>query len=316
MSDNKYFVGADIGGTSVKIGLFCNNNEEWTDKWEIPSERDNNGENILPDISVSLKEACIRNSIAYNDICGIGIGVPGPVFNDGTVNKCANLGWGVINVKNIMKELTGIENIVAANDANVAALGEQWRGGGKEFSNLVMVTLGTGVGGGIIIDGRIYSGSLGAAGEIGHIKVNPDENAVCGCGCRGCLEQYSSATGIVRLYKMIMKDSASNDITAKDIFDMAKEGNEPALTVIDTAMKYLGMALANVAAAIDPQAFVIGGGVSKAGSIITDMVSRYYNMYSMGPLKNRKFRLAGLGNDAGIYGCVRLAMDNYKTVEQ
>lgn len=315
MIDKKYFAGADIGGTTVKLGLFCSNNEEWADKWEIPSDRNNDGVNILPDIAVSIKEACIRNNIAYNDICGMGIGVPGPVFNDGTVNKCANLGWGVINVKDITKELTGIDNIAVANDANVAALGEQWKGGGKEFSNLVMVTLGTGVGGGIIIDGRIYSGSFGAAGEIGHIKVNPDETDVCGCGCRGCLEQYSSATGIVRLYHKNADYGASFDITAKDIFDMAKEGDEAALFVIDTAMKCLGMALANVAVSVDPQAFVIGGGVSKAGDIIIDMVSRYYNMYSMGPLKNRRFILASLENDAGIYGCVRLAMDKYQTGE-
>ncbi len=308
MSDGRYYVGADIGGTTVKLGLFDAGNGDWIRKWETDTDRSDNGAHIFSDIVTSIKEACILSDVAYNNISGIGIGVPGPVLKDGTVNGCANLGWGAINVRNIMRELTGVYAIAVANDANVAALGEKWKGGGKDFSNLVMVTLGTGVGGGIIMNGRIYEGSFGAAGEFGHMKVGPYETCTCGCGGTGCLEQYASATGIVRLYNESTHQEKCSG--AKDVFELAANGDEKAYSAIDTAMRYLGMALSNVAAVIDPQAFIIGGGVSKAGDMLIDMLSRYYNMYSMGPLRNRKFIQAVLSNDAGIYGCVRLAMDN------
>ena len=269
-----YYIGVDIGGTSVKMGSF-DTEGKLLDKWEIPTKRENDGAEILPDIVASLKEK-IDGTIE-----GIGIGVPGPVKEDGTVLKCPNLGWGVFNVAETLRELTGVTNIAVGNDATVAGLGEMWKGGGKGFQNIVMVTLGTGVGGGIILNGKILSGSMGAGGEIGHIKVENEETAICGCGNSGCLEQYASATGIVRMAKKHMKpDSAianCEHLSAKMIFDNAKEGDEYCLELIDMFGKYLGTALSNVACVVDPEAFVIGGGVSRAGQIIIDAIEKWYN---------------------------------------
>ena len=193
----KYCFGVDIGGTTVKIGLFSEK-EELLDKWEIVTRKDEGGSLILSDIAQSLSDKMEEKGITKDDIVGIGLGVPGPITADGTVLKCVNLGWGVFNVANEVSSLTGIENVKVGNDANVAALGEMWKGGGKGHKNMVMMTLGTGVGGGIIINGKILAGSNGAAGEIGHLTVNYDEEETCGCGKKGCLEQFASATGIVK----------------------------------------------------------------------------------------------------------------------
>ncbi|MEE3393284.1 MAG: ROK family glucokinase [Lachnospiraceae bacterium] len=305
----KYLFGVDIGGTTVKLGLF-DADGDLREKWEISTRKEDAGKNILPDIAHSVLDKLIEFGIRKSDCIGIGIGVPGPVKRDGTVLKCANLGWDVFNVSTVMRELTGIPNIQVANDANVAALGELWKGGGKGYENIVMVTLGTGVGGGVIVDGKILSGNQGAAGEIGHINVNPDETEVCGCGKRGCLEQYASATGIVRLTNKILKEDARpsklrnlDKITAKDIFDFAKTGDVLSLEAVDLFARYLAYALAQVAQVVDPGAFVIGGGVSKAGNIIIDSVKKYFDQNVMFALKGKAFNLAKLGNDAGIFGC-------------
>ena len=307
---NRWYVGVDVGGTTIKLGIFDTQANDFCKKWEIPTNTENNGESIVSDLVFSIKETCSEVGISYNELCGIGIDVPGPVNDEGFVYECVNLGWKEVDLYTKLKELSGISNIVIGNDANVAALGEMWRGDLGGCDSVVMVTLGTAVGGGVIINGKIHSGSKGAGGEIGHITVNPDEPDSCGCGMHGCLEQYSSATGIVRLAKQMMNLDADSKITAKDIADAAKAGDEEAGKVFDTAMKYLGIALSNVANVVDPQAFIIGGGVSKAGSMITDAVSKYYNMYSMKSLQGRKFFLAKLGNDAGIYGCIKLVLEN------
>ena len=179
------------------MGLF---DEEGTmiDKWEIVTHKEDGGEQILPDIAASIKEKNEEKNIATEDILGIGMGVPGPITEEGVVLKCANLGWGIFSVADEVTRLTGVQKVKVGNDANVAALGEQWKGGGRGFNSIVMVTLGTGVGGGIVMNGKIVTGSHGAAGEIGHLTVNLHETRVCGCGKRGCLEQYSSATAIMR----------------------------------------------------------------------------------------------------------------------
>ena len=311
----KYCYGIDIGGTTVKCGLFTTDGD-LLKKWEIPTDKENNGENILPDIAAAINAVSMENNINKDDIAGIGMGIPGPVTSEGIVLKCANLGWGIINAGEIMEKLTGLKT-VAGNDANVAALGEMWRGAAKGYDNVVMITLGTGVGGGIICDGRIICGSNGAGGEIGHIIVNPDEEDRCGCGGCGHLEQYASATGIVRMGKRkLLKDNAPSKLrsiegfSAKDIFDCAKEGDATALELVDMLGRYLGMALSHVAATVNPEVFVIGGGVSKAGSIITEAVEKHYNNNILFALKNKKFILAGLGNDAGIYGSAKLVLQN------
>ncbi len=312
----KYIYGIDIGGTTVKMGLF-DEKGDMLEKWEIVTRKENNGENILPDIVKSIEEKNAEKSIETEDIIGIGMGVPGPITEDGRVLKCANLGWGIFSVADEMSKLTGVNKIKVGNDANVAALGEQWRGGGRGFDNIVMVTLGTGVGGGIIMDGKILTGENGAAGEIGHITVNPKETLTCGCGCKGCLEQYSSATGVIRMARELLEASdkpselrkfATDEIGGKEVFDAYKAGDEIAKEVVNEFAIYLGMGLGNVASVVDTQAFVIGGGLSKNGPVVIDIVKEQYKKNVMFALKNTEFRLAELGNDAGMYGAVRMVL--------
>ncbi|MBQ7201436.1 MAG: ROK family glucokinase [Eubacterium sp.] len=308
----KYYVGVDVGGTTVKMGLFSQEGE-FIRKWEIPTRTEDGGKQILPDIVDSIK----NETADRGEVLGIGIGVPGPVTDDGVVLKCANLGWGVFSAKDELIKLAGLENVKIANDANIAALGEMWKGGGRGFDSIVMVTLGTGVGGGIILNGQILNGSMGAGGEIGHMKIRPDEEDGCNCGGKGCLEQYCSATGVVRIAKKHLhpggaklEDSclAGIEITAKDIFDGAKADDTYCKEVVEEFGRALGHGLANVAQVMDPQAFVIGGGVSRAGEIIIDVTKKYYNDYVMFALQNKEFRLAELGNDAGIYGAVKMVI--------
>lgn len=304
---SQFYIGVDVGGTTVKMGLFSDTGE-LLEKWEIPTRLEDQGSHILADIVDSIED---KRAERGGNIKGIGVGIPGPVTADGVVLKCANLGWDVFSVKNQLASLTGVGNVKVANDANVAALGEMWKGGGRGYDSIVMVTLGTGVGGGIIQQGKILTGSRGAGGEIGHTKVNPDERERCGCGNKGCLEQYASATGIVRMAKEGLREDSclfNQEITAKAVFDGAKAGDAYCLEVVERFGQYLGLALSNVAHVIDPEAFVIGGGVSAAGQIILDVVEKYYNENCMYALKDRKFHLAQLGNDAGIYGTVRMVM--------
>lgn len=304
----KYYIGADVGGTTVKLGMFSRTGE-LVEKWEIPTRVENEGENILPDVAASIEE---KRAEKDGNIMGIGIGIPGPVTDDGIVLKCPNIHWPVFNVRDKVIDLTGVGSVKIGNDANVAALGEMWRGGGRGYDNIVMVTLGTGVGGGVILGGKILTGSMGAGGEIGHMKVNMEETETCGCGGRGCLEQYSSATGIVRMAKKELKRDSClavlDEITAKDVFDGAKAGDSYCLYIVDRFAKYLGVALANASSVVDPEAFVIGGGVSKAGDIIIKNIEKYYNDNVLYALRDKKFHLAELGNDAGIYGAVRMVL--------
>jgi glucokinase len=202
-----------------------------------------------------------------------------------------------------------------ANDANIAALGEMWMGGGMGSQDIVMVTLGTGVGGGIIIDGRIHTGTNGAGGEIGHIVVNDKETENCNCGKKGCLEQYASATGVVRLAKKYLSENKQETIlnaetlSAKDVFDAVKEGDEAAIAIAEEFGSYLGMALASIAAVVDPEVFVLGGGVSKAGEILIELVHKNFVPRAFWATREAKITLATLGNDAGIYGGARLALE-------
>lgn len=311
----KYGFGIDIGGTTCKIGLF-ETTGTLIEKWEIPTRKENSGENILPDVAAFIASKMVEKEIMKGDIQGIGIGVPGPVTSEGVVVRCVNLGWDVINVAKEMTERTGF-TVKVGNDANVAALGEMWQGGGKGHSDVVLVTLGTGVGGGVIINGKVVTGNKGAGGEIGHIIVTDRETDCCGCGQKGCLEQYASATGIVRMAKKKLKESEKesairdlNPLTAKDIFDAAKAGDALADEIVDDMTKILGEALANVARVVNPEVFVIGGGVSKAGSIITDRVKKYYDEKSFSSCLDAYFELATLGNDAGMYGCVQMVLES------
>lgn len=305
--------GIDIGGTAVKVGLF-NVNGELLNKWDFTTRKTGNGKDILKDSADFIKGKIAELKLSEEAILGVGVGIPGPVKDNGEVLELANLGLGHFNIEEDMRALTGLK-VKAGNDANVAALGEVWMGGGKGYKNMVLVTLGTGVGGGIILNGTVLAGSNGAAGEIGHILVNEEEEGRCGCGKQGCLEQYASATGIVRLAKQMLKETKEASImrdyvelSAKAVFDCAKNKDKLALEVVEKACHYLGVALAHIAHVIDPEVFVIGGGVSKAGEILTTTIEKYYNQYVMDALKNKEFRLATLGNDAGIYGAAKLIL--------
>ena len=311
----KKCIGIDVGGTSVKIGLF-EIDGTLVDKWEVKTRKEEQGKYILEDVAASIKERLADKGIELSEIAGAGIGVPGPIMPDGYVEVCVNLGW---RDKNPVKELHALLGVPvrAGNDANVAALGEMWQGGGKGYTDIVMVTLGTGVGGGVIIDEKIIAGKHGLGGEIGHIHIRDEETEHCNYGGVGCVEQIASATGIAReaRRKMAASDKPSalrefgEHVTAKNVLDAAKAGDELAVDVMEVVGHYLGLALSQLALTVDPEIFVIGGGVSKAGQFLIDVIDKHYDKY-MVISKNRPIiGLATLGNDAGIYGAARLILD-------
>ena len=310
----KYCFGIDVGGTTVKMGLFTTEGE-LLDKWEIPTRKEDGGAYILNDVAASVEAKLAEKNIAKDDVAGAGIGVPGPTLDTGYVSICVNLGWKDKNPANELSELLSIP-VKAGNDANVAALGEMWKGGGEGYLDVVLLTLGTGVGGGIIINGEIAPSHRGVGGELGHITVNPDEEATCNCGNHGCLEQYASATGVVRIAKKLLAASKEESslrtletVTAKDVFDAAKAGDHLAVEAVEVLGKYLGLVVANVALTVDPDVFVIGGGVSKAGQVLIDVITKYYHKFAKIIGDNKaKVVLSKLGNDAGIYVAARMVL--------
>lgn len=309
----QYIFGIDIGGTTIKLGLFKNDGR-LLEKWEIKTKKEYNGKYIIQDIVSTLEEKFRDRNIIKEDIIGIGIGVPGPVLEDGTVLKCVNIGWGIFNVVDEFQKLIDLP-IKVSNDANVAALGEMWQGGGKGYENVIMITLGTGVGGGIIVNGKVIPGSHGAGGEIGHIKVSNNETKTCGCGNKGCLEQYASATGIVNTAKGVLNNTNTpsklrdvQNLSAKDIFDVAKNEDELAKKIVNDLGEKLGAALSYISCVVDPEVFVFGGGVSKAGDILIKTVQEHFKKNSFHACTDTKFELAKLGNDAGIYGAAKLIL--------
>ena len=308
-----YCFGIDVGGTTVKLGLFSTAGE-LLDKWEITTRTENFGENILSDICEAMEARLAEKEISLDDIEGVGIGLPGPITNDGTVLQYVNLGWGTFNVEEKLSEMFRGIKVKAGNDANVAALGEAWQGGGKDYDDIVMITLGTGVGGGVIINGKILTGYNGGAGEIGHMHVDDNETDSCNCGRKGCLEQFTSATGVVRLAKRLMNNTDKEtkmrefgeNITAKDVFDLAKEGDAGANEVVETMGTYLGTAMSHIAVVVNPQAFIIGGGVSKAGQFLIDAIKDKYRETCFAACGDAAVHLATLGNDAGMYGAAAM----------
>ena len=289
----EYGFGADLGGTTCKLGLFKTDGT-LLEKWEIPTDTSDNGANILKDISAAVHSKMVEKSLTKEMVEGLGIGVPGPVGKDGVVNRAVNLGWGVKPVAQELGDLVGLK-VRVANDANIAALGESWMGSGKGFDSVIMVTLGTGIGGGIVIDGQILSGAHGAAGEIGHLTVNEQELEACGCGRFGCLEQYASATGIARYARRALANNGEMDRIAGE--------------VVEDVCRLLASALAKICVVVDPEAVLIGGGVSKAGQILLDAIVEPFQGMAFHACKDTKILLASLGNDAGIYGGVRLILD-------
>ena len=307
-----YCFGIDVGGTTVKCGLFQTDGT-LVEKWEIPTRKENKGEYILPDVAETIQNKISEKGIDKAEVAGVGVGIPGPINAQGEAACAVNLYWGFRPVAKELSELTGL-TAKAGNDANVAALGEAWKGAAAGSQNVIMVTLGTGVGGGIISDGRIVAGAHGAGGEIGHANICHEETAACNCGNSGCLEQYASATGIARLARIRLAKNndmtllRGQEITAKAVFDALKEGDKVAEEIVEEFGAYLGYALADVAAVIDPSMFIIGGGVSKAGPIIIQYVKKYFLEKAFFANEGTEFIIAVLGNDAGMCGAAKLIL--------
>lgn len=312
----RYGFGIDVGGTTVKLAYF-DELGNLLHKWEIPTDTADGGCRILPDIAAAVKNYLQTEKIPMESVIGIGIGVPGPVSSKGVVNKCVNLGWGVFNIAEALSSLTGLP-VKAGNDANVAALGEYWKGGGEGCENMIMATLGTGVGGGIVVGGQVLHGSHGSGGEIGHLVLNRDEEALCGCGKRGCAEQYCSATGLSTLAKRQLAGSDApsslrqvEKIMAKDVFDAAAAGDPIGKAALEQYFAYLGEFLADLSCVIDPEVIVLGGGVCKAGQVLLDGIEPYFHKYVFHAASSVRFAIAELGNDAGAYGAFKLALDAF-----
>ncbi len=312
----KYGFGIDVGGTTVKLAYF---DETGTllEKWEIPTVTADNGSRILPDIAHAVEKYVEDKHISREDVIGIGLGVPGPVSRQGVLNRCVNLGWGVFNIEQALSQLTGM-NVKAGNDANVAALGECWKGGGQGYSNMALATLGTGVGGGIIVDGKMIYGAHGAGGEIGHMVLNKNESLPCGCGKYGCVEQYCSATGIVRSAKWHLSRTEApsslrciEDLTCKDVFDAGNAGDAVAQEILEALYDQMAEFVSNVCSVADPDVVVIGGGVSKAGEPLLTGIRRHMHKYIFHASSGVQLALAQLGNDAGAYGAFKLVLDSF-----
>ena len=310
----EYAFGIDLGGTTAKVGLFTTTGD-LLEKWEVPTDTSNAGEHILENLAAAILGKMAEKGLTAEQVEGVGIGVPGPILDSRIVPiVCANLGgWGKRNVSEELGGLLGGLKVLVGNDANVAALGEIWMGAAKGCSSAVMVTLGTGVGGGVIVNGKVIDGVHGAGGEIGHITVNRHETATCGCGKHGCLEQYSSATGVVRCMKKLLDENPETpcvlrgtDFAAKDVFDAARNGDALAAREVDEMTDTLAVALASISATTDPEMFMIGGGVARAGDVLFDPLKKHYQAYAFRSCRETPIKQATLGNDAGIYGAVRL----------
>lgn len=312
---SKYAFGIDVGGTSVKLGLLSVKGEI-LDKWEIDTRTEDGGKSILPDIAASVKEKMKEKGMDPSEVAGAGIGLPGPVDENGVINKAVNLHWDrVFNVADELSALLSGMKVKAGNDANVAALGEVWQGAGKGYKEMVMVTLGTGVGGGIIHDGKIVAGATGAGGEIGHLVIRTDETEACNCGNKGCLEQYASATGIVRLLNEELAASDEDSIlrhtekTAKDLWEAVKQGDALAIRVAEKFGFYLGCGLSIIAGVLNPEVFVLGGGVSRSGDVIVPFIEKNFREHVFHACRNAKIVRATLGNDAGLVGAAKMVID-------
>lgn len=310
---SKFVYGVDIGGTTVKIGAFKVDGT-LLEKWEIPTRKENRGSQIIPDIAASIHANMQERGYADTDIVGVGVGAPGAVDENGIIYQAINLDWGKFDLEKELEDALKLP-AKAANDANVAALGEMWKGGGQGFKDMVMVTLGTGVGSGVIVNGKLVAGAMGGGGEIGHMNMEENETVPCNCGNFGCLEQYASATGVVTLAKRRLaaddKESVlrEGELSAKSIWDAVKAGDAVAVEIADKFGYYLGKALAATAVVTNPEVFVIGGGVSKAGEILFEYIKPYYEKFIFKGCRKIEVVLAQLGNDAGIYGAAQLVID-------
>lgn len=321
----KMIIGIDIGGTNVKIGLL-NLEGDIVSKWEINTNKENKGKSIVDEIWTFISHN-LSEMIVQNKIIGIGVGAPGFVNEStGKVYEAVNIGWTNFPLAKMLQEKAGLP-VLVENDANIAALGEYWKGNRDRVDSLIIITLGTGVGGGIISDGEVLHGENGTAGEIGHIIVEPN-GYPCNCGRKGCLDTIASATGIVRRAKDIISQDemsalaklyySNNDkIDAKDIFDLAKKGDADCVEIITEIADSIGIALANAAAIVNPSTIIVGGGLSEAGEWFLDQIKLSFKKYSLTRIGDEtRIELAKLGNDAGIIGAAYLVKKNLNRMKK
>lgn len=306
-----YIIGIDIGGTTVKIGIIYHHGDIFK-KWEIPTNTSNEGKSIVNDIWHSLDQGLREELIDHSNILGIGIGAPGFLdVESGFVFEAVNIGWKNVALADQLKERSGLP-VYLENDANVAVLGENWKGAGNQEKNVIAITLGTGVGGGIIANGTIVDGENGMAGEVGHMTIDPS-GYMCNCGRRGCLETIVSATGIVRQATQVISKNPTSKlakfvkehggITTKDIFQLAGAGDTLSEGIIQHTAEILGVFIANMAVTLNPSKVLIGGGVSKAGDQLLKKIVAVFDTYAL-PRAGAvcEIKIAQLGNDAGIIG--------------
>ena len=316
----KYIFAVDLGGTGTKMAIL-NLEGEIVHKWDIPTDTSENGKNVVPNLAKSFHEKLEEWKLSKDDFLGVGMGAPGPVVDGGIISRAVNVGWENYPLKNELEEHLGFPAFID-NDANCAAQGEMWKGAGMGYHDLIFITLGTGVGGGIIANGNIVNGTNGAGGEIGHMTVQLDNGYPCNCGKQGCLESVASATGIVRLAMDHLKGNSPSErlkeiyekngsVTSKDVFDLAKEGDEGALAIAERMAFYLGYAIGAMSTALNPKAVILGGGVSKAGETLVKLVDKYYRKFAFPPaVDDTTILLATLGNDAGVIGAGYLVKKN------
>ncbi|MBC2851332.1 ROK family protein [Cetobacterium sp. 8H] len=313
-----YFAGVDIGGTNTKIGVL-NSEGDILKSTSIKTESIMGVDYTLNKIWGTIQNLLEELEIDEIMVKGIGMGIPGPVIDRKIVGFFANFPWDKnINISEKMEKISGVKTRLD-NDVNVIALGETLYGAGKGFSKSVTIALGTGIGGGIFIDGKLVSGATGAGGEIGHMKLEK-EGKLCGCGQKGCFETYASATGVIRetlsrlqinknnsLYKRI--DGDLNKLEAKYVFDEAKNGDKFSLDIVDYVSEYLAMGIGNILNVINPEIVILSGGVALAGDILLDKVKEKLPNYALEiTVEKLKIRIGELGNDAGIKGASALTI--------
>ncbi|MGX7108254.1 ROK family glucokinase [Facklamia miroungae] len=309
----KKIIAIDLGGTSVKIAIVSQQGQI-IEKWSLPTMSQQKGQLIVPTIIEAIISKLEERKERVEDYLGIGMGSPGTILKDGSVKGAYNLNW--VNphpVKAIFQQEINLPFVII-NDANAAALGELWQGAGKGCSDLVMLTLGTGVGGGIICQNRLIEGSSGSAGEIGHITIDLSNQFQCSCGKKGCLEAIASARGLTNLAKVLAKDyqgsssayqafMVSQTIDAEKLIKAARAKDDFALRIFDEFTKYLGLACSYCANILNPDRIVIGGGISNAGTYLKEAIENHYQHFVFQPIKDQtQITLAELGNDAGILG--------------
>lgn len=316
---DKKIIGIDLGGTTAKFAILTPDGEI-QQKWSIDTNILDDGKHIIPEIIESINHRLNLYGMKAEDFIGIGMGTPGTVDSEaGTVIGAYNLNWRELQfVKKMIEEGTGIKFAID-NDANVAALGERWKGAGENDPDVVFITLGTGVGGGIVADGHLLHGVTGAAGEVGHITIDPN-GSECTCGKRGCLETVSSATGVVRVARHLAEEYAGDsrlkamldngeEVTSKDVFELAEADDPFGLMVVDRVCLYLGLACGNLGNTLNPSSIVIGGGVSAAGEFLRSRVEKYFKEFTFPQVReSTKIKLAELGNEAGVIGAASLAL--------